>query len=1053
MRGGVRSAFRKDKTEAVDATNSPDDISGLEEVIEEVAELDEATLARIEAVRRLKQENEVVAQHARAHALSIMAKHLFEEAVKQRLICQDEFSDYQNKQRDVTYSPKASNSSHSGDHYTHSYDASLNYSVNTLRSVALRIVKGNYSCWPPANDSSLSWITSLSMLNVGAAMTVRSTATQGIINLLAPDAQEVMLSASSRIQVLQDVDGLARARKAQGVAFIRSMGCMIVWSDRATQLLQEAQTHHSRVLRFLWRVVEPDAGEEMISEAQPETPSAHHGAVGHSSITESPSSYFHLIPHSTSGYNDTSISPSQSILDSPYPGTESPGTQSQRGIFPNSSSQSHLVLGGSKKKPTISPSTSLTSTSDLRVKEEKTESPRSKRSLFGLSSSKEEKIFAQEEGQQFSNDMQRPTVMISSIQHGLAAGLAIIISLLGTRGALQKSLFDGNWMRLALAALMPLTFILVMFFCDSIMTFIFMMIGPVRQLRQNSRFYSGKRPDPLQAHEVEQLPHITIQMPVYKESLEGVLKPSFESVKKAIQTYELQGGSASIIVSEDGFLLVDEVERNARLSYYEENNITWIARPKHGDQGFIRPGRFKKASNLNFTYEIMRRVELRMQQDYPQLFHAETRKPIISNYDDRASWQQYYNNTMQTILKEVHPTADGSGVDQIGEFILMIDSDTRIPADCFMDAAAEMTRCKDVGVLQHCSGVMQVTSSFFESCIAYFTRIVNFSITFAVANGDVAPFMGHNAYLRWSAMQEIATEEVDEKGLVSYKVWSDEHVSEDFVMALDMLQKGYIVRWATYDDNSYIEGVSLTCTDELNRWQKYAWGVSEMMFNPFKLWYKGPFTPLIRRFWLGSLPIHYKWAASSYCFSYYAVALALPLSIFLTIIKGWFDDGAVGLYSTNFQTLVSVIVIYLGGGCLGIITIRYRAGKGSWGHLAWESIKHIPFMTFFFCGLSYHVSTALLSHMLSINMTWGATLKDVEQTTVWAELPSIFKRFWRMFLICFTVIGGVIVTTFSFIPLQFQLSGVTDLLPVFSLCIMHILYPFVLNPNLVHFSF
>lgn len=45
------------------------------------------------------------------------------------------------------------------------------------------------------------------------------------------------------------------------------------------------------------------------------------------------------------------------------------------------------------------------------------------------------------------------------------------------------------------------------------------------------------------------LPHITIQMPVYKEGLEGVIIPTVESLKKAITT------SALLILfsqSEDG---------------------------------------------------------------------------------------------------------------------------------------------------------------------------------------------------------------------------------------------------------------------------------------------------------------------------------------------------------------------------------------------------------------------------------------------------------------------------------------------------------------------
>jgi len=58
------------------------------------------------------------------------------------------------------------------------------------------------------------------------------------------------------------------------------------------------------------------------------------------------------------------------------------------------------------------------------------------------------------------------------------------------------------------------------------------MFGPVAQYHENSMYYSAVKPDPNQ--EVDQnLPHITIQMPVYKESLvQTMYAPSF--LKKSI---------------------------------------------------------------------------------------------------------------------------------------------------------------------------------------------------------------------------------------------------------------------------------------------------------------------------------------------------------------------------------------------------------------------------------------------------------------------------------------------------------------------------------------
>jgi hypothetical protein len=48
-------------------------------------------------------------------------------------------------------------------------------------------------------------------------------------------------------------------------------------------------------------------------------------------------------------------------------------------------------------------------------------------------------------------------------------------------------------------------------------------------------YYSGVAPK----RTMGELSHVTIQMPVYKEGLEEVIRPTIESLKKAITTYEL----------------------------------------------------------------------------------------------------------------------------------------------------------------------------------------------------------------------------------------------------------------------------------------------------------------------------------------------------------------------------------------------------------------------------------------------------------------------------------------------------------------------------------
>ena len=93
------------------------------------------------------------------------------------------------------------------------------------------------------------------------------------------------------------------------------------------------------------------------------------------------------------------------------------------------------------------------------------------------------------------------------------------------------------------------------------------------------------------------LPHVTIQCPVYKEGLQSVIEPTVRSIKAAITTYELQGGSANILVNDDGLQLISEEDRRTRIDFYADNEIGWTARPKHGENGFLRRGKFKKVSH------------------------------------------------------------------------------------------------------------------------------------------------------------------------------------------------------------------------------------------------------------------------------------------------------------------------------------------------------------------------------------------------------------------------------------------------------------------------
>ena len=295
------------------------------------------------------------------------------------------------------------------------------------------------------------------------------------------------------------------------------------------------------------------------------------------------------------------------------------------------------------------------------------------------------------------------------------------------------------------------------------------------------------------------LPHITIQCPVYKEGLWSVIDPTVKSVKAAISTYEMQGGSANIFINDDGMQLLSQEQAQERREYYEEHNIGWVARPKHnpkpadGEKGFVRAGKFKKASNMNYALSVTTRVEDRL-----------STQPRHTGWTKEDEYAAYDTALAQVIADDEGRTWAGGNV-RIGDYILLIDSDTRVPTDCFLDAVSEMEMASEVAIIQFSSGVMNVTDSWFEKGITFFTNFVYTSIRFAVANGDVAPFVGHNAFLRWSAVQDVSYLDADGK---TEMFWSEETVSEDFDIALRLQTAGYILRLAAYAGQGFKEGSS-----------------------------------------------------------------------------------------------------------------------------------------------------------------------------------------------------------------------------------------------------
>ena len=256
----------------------------------------------------------------------------------------------------------------------------------------------------------------------------------------------------------------------------------------------------------------------------------------------------------------------------------------------------------------------------------------------------------------------------------------------------------------------------------------FQIFGPIRQVTQNSKYYSGTAPK----RTMGELVHVTVQLPVYKESLEEVIMPTIASLKKAITTYERQGGSVGILVCDDGLQLLSHEEADKRRNFYFNNSIAYVARPGHNQDGFIRKGRFKKAGNMNYANRLSLRVEELMDDLRPD---AQAVKPLDHYWCDTDE-NMVYDQALTKALEERKGEAWAAGNIRIGSIILIIDSDTRVPEDCFADAVSEMTESPEVAIIQHMSGVMQVANHFFENGIAHFTRGIQHAISYCASSGE-----------------------------------------------------------------------------------------------------------------------------------------------------------------------------------------------------------------------------------------------------------------------------------------------------------------------------
>jgi len=147
-------------------------------------------------------------------------------------------------------------------------------------------------------------------------------------------------------------------------------------------------------------------------------------------------------------------------------------------------------------------------------------------------------------------------------------------------------------------------------------------------------------------------------------------------------------------------------------------------------------------------------------------------------------------------------------------------------------------------------------------------------------------------------------------------------------------------------------------------------------------------------------------------------------------------------------------MVFTVAGNVSLAFLRFRGeGKPLLSCLV-QNFAWAPFLTIFIGGLSLHVSQAILSHLCSIDMSWGATAKELENTTFWKELAKVGRKFKFTFMFC-ALMSAVMIVLAVALPDSLETWRITQVSTIFPLAMLvagHALCPIVLNPSLMLFT-
>lgn len=468
---------------------------------------------------------------------------------------------------------------------------------------------------------------------------------------------------------------------------------------------------------------------------------------------------------------------------------------------------------------------------------------------------------------------------------------------------------------------------------------------------------------------------VTIQIPVYKESLVQVLMPTLRSCIAARENYiKTTDAGCNIVICDDGMMAMlrdnfpaaemlwkniletqgrvlklskllqyvprasrfhlkgmrsrDVYEVFHRMLYYYHYDIGFVARSTTD-----RQGKFKKASNLNSHLRLALGAQQRMEKDNGDISLDEAMLEEVHN-DDGSRFVMFGNDI------------------RLGHLICVNDADARMAETVIAKTVPEFLNDKSLGFTQHATKTIdeQRGESYFTNLLAVYTdSLYQGHFLLSSILGCHPPLVGHSIFLRTEAIKQCGRVRtlrkaqqwlesiglhflpVDHVGFANLQAenrieyWSESHVSEDFELMIHLYSLGFNGRYVNYEGCEFQEGITRTFDEEAGRHRKFALGAHELVFNPFQdMLSHGVFTPIFRTFLTCGIPSYYKIFLTAYLCSYASggsYIIVFTVSAILRMLDKQDKVDYISVFNPAGIIILNFIVYYVVGYATFIIAM------------------------------------------------------------------------------------------------------------------------------------